>query len=109
MGLPVVPEVNERMGKSFFKAKLEICLYDVAANLVNITVGKTVGGIIADHRLPLSLCQDLKLHCEPRDPSSSYPIMGAHSRVDIQLAFILDVSQCCCLLSLNKRLRDFSL
>ena len=83
------------MRQRLLKGHLEFCFCKLSIWLVQVTMGKSVGAIVAGHGLPFAFCQDLKLNREPPDPSSGNLVPRSHPRVEIQLALILDIAQCC--------------
>lgn len=67
------------MRQSFFKGHLEISFYNLPTWPVQVTVGKSMGGIVADRRLPLASCEDLKLHGKPHNPSAGDLVVDTNS------------------------------
>ena len=82
------------MRQGLLKGHLEFCFCKLSIWSVHVTRGKSVGAIVAEHRLPFASCQDLKLNRKPGNPSSVDPVLRAYPGIEIQLAFIRYISQC---------------
>ena len=82
------------MCKSLLKSHPEVCLRSPPPVPVYVTVSKSMGRIVTDNGLPLVTYQHLKLNRKPGNFSSVDPVLRAYPGIEIQLAFILYVSQC---------------
>jgi len=81
------------MGKRIIEGHPQICFNSPPSRRIQVTVGKSVCGVIAYYRPPLALCKNFKLDGKPDNSPLGNLVLSTYARIDIQRTFILNIFQ----------------